>query len=1232
MEHCAQELTVAKALKKIYRTRCNAGKLTERGRKFALLLLGLALLITPSITLSAPLNLTNVPLFLSNRVQPNIFFMLDDSGSMDWEYLKNDGDFVSLPTGVSDRYLNLAPAINTTSTPNWNGVYERLMLCAGFNVQAYDPNATYTPWYGKDYNGVNFRDADQMETGGFAQIRNNPWCPNGYAGNICGDASNNGTFDLTSTASLSVAYYKWTDANGNGTYENGECGLLQADGTPVAPTPAGVAWASLSASEKRNYANWYSYYRKREYIAKRAVSELIFTSRHRVGLGTLHNNNNVGRQIENIDDISVPLNTQAQADKSSLFNSLHRINSDSGTPLRAGLRNVGRYFEGAGQTALLGFNPSHNNTFDPDSPIFDAAHGGECQQNFTVMMTDGYWNGTSPSIGNTDGDGNTAFDGPPYADSASNTLADVSMSYYERDLAPSLADRVPVNAADTAAHQHMVTYTVAFGVTGTLDPNGAQPGETGFPGWPAPSSGSITTVDDTWHAAYNGRGLFLSAKNPRKLIDSLNDALDDINARLGSASAVTASTGTLTTNTRIFQARFDSGNWAGDVLSVRPDGIDPATGATVFVEALDWQSSSSNSAAVVLANQDWNSGRNVITHNGTVGVPFRWNDISVAQQTMLIDGDTDPSGALFTARGEDRLKYIRGDHSNELRQSGNFRDRIWSFEVAGTATAPNNYVLGDIVHSSPQYVGAPEFAYPDYLESVNYNSFRVKWQNRDAMIYVGANDGMLHGFDMATGEEKIAYVPQEAYGKLADLTKPNYTHHYFVDETPVVADVFYGSAWHTVLIGSLRGGGRGIFALDITDPSTFSESNAADMVLWDKTSQADADLGYTFGKPSVGRIGNNWYAVLGNGYNNTGSGTAMLYLIEIGTGNVTKIDTRVGSTGTPNGLSTPALIDFNGDNIVDYAYAGDLYGNLWKFDLTGNSPSTWKVVTRPGGGGGIPTPLYVSTQPGATSLTDITQRQAITTEPEIGRAFDGNDGFMVYFGTGRYLQQADIITNTPQPQTFYGIWDRIGSSGGTPETVSAANLVSQTATASTITMGTGADAHVEDIRLMSNNPIASFGSSGATNEYMGWRFDLPEAGERMVTDPALVTNGIFFVTLTPNLTLCEPGGSSWLMVLNPRTGGLSTTAGLDLDFDGEIERVGAPGSTQNVQGAKRGMIQGNPVNMDSGLGQNPQGDTVMNCSVYGKQIAIFNDTDGNIGSSGLPKSDDSFRQSWRQIQ
>ncbi|MGH8471297.1 MAG: pilus assembly protein, partial [Gammaproteobacteria bacterium] len=501
-----------------------------------------------------------------------------------------------------------------------------------------------------------------------------------------------------------------------------------------------------------------------------------------------------------------------------------------------------------------------------------------------------------------------------------------------------------------------------------------------------------SAIDDLWHATINSRGLMLEAKRPSEIADTLGAVLQDIQGRAGSASSIALNSTSLRAGSSVYQARFDSTDWSGQLLSI-PILSDGTLGTA------DWD------AALKLAGQDYDTGRKIVTFKplARTGARFRWASLEPAQTVEL---EKNPSTSLPDGLGSQRLDYLRGK------------------DVAGMRLRAKK--LGDIVHSSPAFVGAPIYRYPDRWPDTGaraapenaapYSMFKSSNSTRKPLVYAGANDGMLHAFDAdpTAGEEVFAYVPAAVYKNLNQLTNPTYAHRFFVDGAPTVGDAFFGGSWHTVLVGGLRAGGQAIYALDITDPPG-DETAAAAKVLWEfndvegllpsDPDYGDKDLGDTFSEPNIVRLHNGeWAAVFGNGYNNTENdplqpqpfsttGNAVLYIVNIETGElIKKIDTGVGkaqdpknvtpANQLPNGLATPAPIDTNGDSIVDYIYAGDLFGNLWKFDVSSADKNLWQVLGPSGG------PLFVACAGTGTQCTTAgasNLRQPITTRPQVGR-------------------------------------------------------------------------------------------------------------------------------------------------------------------------------------------------------------------------------------------------------
>lgn len=732
--------------------------------------------------------------------------------------------------------------------------------------------------------------------------------------------------------------------------------------------------------------------------------------------------------------------------------------------------------------------------------------------------------------------------------------------------------------------------------------------------------------------------------NAGKLKEQLRETFEQIISRTGSAASVAVNSGSLFAGSRVYQARFKSGVWNGEVRALI---VDPTTGQiqldTDGKPQRDWRTQ--DAVNQIIAND-----RQILTYkpsNGN-GIAFRWPS-SIPTDPADETGPTALDRAQVDAlngsddQGALRLNYLRGDDSNEEQ----FRKRI---DIDEDTNLVIRNTLGDIVNSNPFYVGPPDAAYP----FGNYQTFAGTYLNRRPMVYVGANDGMLHGFDANTGKEVFAYVPSELYPKLNALTQLSYAqqHQFYVDASPTALDVQFGDgSWHTVLVGGLRAGGLSYFALDVTDPGTvdssgnitdpgsLTEANADSIVLWELN---DPDLGSTFSQPSLVRRSdsdtnpdnNPWIAVFGNGYNSnnpnkpatvpaTPATTAVLFVVNVENGSiVSKIDVREGQ-----GLSTPSVVDGDGDGIADFIYAGDLTGNLWRFDIRDPDPNNWTYAK-----------LF-------TAMDASNTAQAITAAPQVTRHPKRNADtvsgtlldeftYMVLVGTGKYLGATDV-TSTSQ-QTFYGVWDDmdadscIGVSSGVITTAcfDRADLQEQifcpgspvdptcqvAGSSGTVTSAGSFTADGRTFRVTSKREV-DYEGDATTLPKRGWYLDLKEPGERVPGDPLIVGSRVIFTSILPDPDPCKFGGTSWVNILDSVTG-----KRLSASF------LGVNGSPVPVTETSTGFAPSS-VTINS-IASAP---TAMKAPDLKKTMIYVSTSEGGVVD--LPIVDTEIgRQSWRQVE
>jgi type IV pilus assembly protein PilY1 len=582
--------------------------------------------------------------------------------------------------------------------------------------------------------------------------------------------------------------------------------------------------------------------------------------------------------------------------------------------------------------------------------------------------------------------------------------------------------------------------------------------------WPVPVNDQQSAIDDLWHAAVNGRGKYYNARDPETLAFGLKNALSNVVSQTAAAAAAATSTPNINQfDNFVFSSTYRTVTWDGEVIARH---IDPATGNVI--PAVVWSAQSQLDAVTP-------ASRKIYVRNGTSLANFNFATLPGAVQGFftnkcsLLSQCTDLSLAQQTTvnNGTALVSYLRGDKTNE---PDIFRQR--------------DHLLGDTVNAVPAYVAKPLFQFGDAV-TPNYGAFKAAQATRQPALYVGANDGMLHAFNGTTGAEMWAYVPTMVMANMHLLADKNYSikHTYFVDGTATVMDAYFNGAWHTVVVAGLNKGGKGYYALDVTDP-------ANPIPLWELCTDAtlctsaDPNIGFTYGNPVITkRPDGKWVALLTSGYNNA-DGQGWLYVVDLQTGAILdKVGTLAGTPGSPSGLSkiTALANNFAVDNTVLAVYAGDLLGNVWKFDMSATPPTVQR--------------LALVTDPGGVA-------QPITTRPEITRI---NTNLVLYVTTGEYLGLSDLATT--QIQTVYAFKDTSTDLGA-------------------LRTNSG---------MLTNTPVVNpdgsvtipSGFNVNWTSQVGWYVDLPRAGERVNIDPQLIQGTLLVVSNQPDANACSTGGQSF---------------------------------------------------------------------------------------------------------
>jgi type IV pilus assembly protein PilY1 len=642
-------------------------------------------------------------------------------------------------------------------------------------------------------------------------------------------------------------------------------------------------------------------------------------------------------------------------------------------------------------------------------------------------------------------------------------------------------------------------------------------------------------------AVAGGTMTYFPATSPGDVTNDLGIIMTQILAQSQStASAAVNSTG-LNNNSIVYQSQFVTSDadqdWTGNLYAFT---INAQTGVvdTTLADAvwsaqtqLDLQTSTSrlidtwDPVAAAPAPFEW-----------TIGTPTR----GIASSTVL---GQDLETFTPDTSGSDVLQYLRGSTAQEVRNGGKFRNR--------------SHLLGDIVDSNPAYIGPSN----ETIQSASYISYAASTLTRPPVIYIGADDGMLHAFDVVTGNERFAYIPRGVYGNLIKLVSPYYNaqHQFFVNGSPQSADVqFSDASWHTVLVGTEAQGGNSVFALDVTNPAGItSESALSSAVLWDFV---DTDMGLGFSNPAVASTTSGWQVFVGNGYNSTNQ-KPFLYALNPQTGAINaKVDLCAAvaaacNLSASNGLSSVIAVNSGGQTAggANLVYAGDLQGNLWRVDVSNAIPSNWAVS------------VLFQARDASGNPQPITTKPVASLNPKYPQVL----GTMVMFGTGQFLGVPDL--SNEKTQSIYGIYDPPGgyTMSTIPTRAPGGSVIQETL--QTAYIGT------QQVRI-----ITGTAANIPTNE--GWYIDLnvpSGSGERVVNDPRLESGGELVLTtytpVAPNTTSCNASGSSYLMVINYATGGSFTTPQFDANNSHTIN------SSDTVTVTINGVLtQVDPVGMSLG--------------------------------------------------
>ncbi len=769
-------------------------------------------------------------------------------------------------------------------------------------------------------------------------------------------------------------------------------------------------------------------------VARSTAASLVAANRNlRMGLATFNSpisgnpgpGGYIARTVADLTATTSTTTTQANANYNTLVTAINNLGAVANTPLAETYYEMTRYFRG-----IAPFYNSSPNTYT--SPI-----QYRCQKNYGVVITDGLptYDRTFPTNDPQGGnrlpnwDGNSANDGDNLlGDGEGDTLYldDIAKFAYDIDLRSGGTDAAGKSwDASDFPKQNMSTYTVGFAAANQM-------------------------LSD---AATYGHGLYYQATDATGLTAALTSALNDINSKSGTGGGVATSTTSLTATSQYFETVYDPADWRGTVnaYSFNTDGTIDRTSPV-------WSTDNTIRPGSGGSYQSWNTATNA-------PINLVYGNFSAAQQLQL------SSNLPLGVGGNDLVEWSKGTNKTGLKV--------------------RSVLLGDIINSPLVFASPAARTASDTTNDRSYSAYMTRKASMNPNLVVNSNDGFVNVIS-TSGARRYAYMPSNVVPNLRYVADPDYisglSHKFLVDGQITVADAKLGSVWKTLALGGVGAGGRVYYALQLFDATAGNAIKA----LWEirapttaDTSNALNDLGYAYAEPAVARLSNGtWVALISNGYGSN-TGRAALYVIDLNSGAViSKLVTPIVAAGeTDNGLSS-VQVRVDAQNIVQYAYGGDLKGRMWKFDFTKTAAGTAPT-----------TPLF--TAAGGAS-------QPITSQPVIGNYTNGRK--IIFFGTGKLNEVADK-TSTAR-QAFYAIMDTDAATTNYTEAMLQQQTITNISGQYVYTSGNDVD------------------YSSKKGWYMPLTYPTAGSGERVIYSPLLLYGRIYFSTAILDTTdPCSSAGS-----------------------------------------------------------------------------------------------------------